>query len=106
MFPSIDLTKRLCLCTFTTIILVVLFIISPLSQFFKTSALMKMVAVIILSYSIYLSVFQVNILQHSERIIENPQWNSQLTMNIYCSYTFTFFLSLLLIFILKDLLRI
>jgi hypothetical protein len=106
VFPSINLTKRLCVCTFITIFIVILFILSPLNQFVMSSALMKMIAIVLLSYSIYLSLFQANMLQNNKDIVENPQWNQQLTMNLYCSYIFTLFLTLLLIFIIKDLVQI
>jgi hypothetical protein len=103
--PSMDITKRICLCTFVTIIIVILFVISPLSNFFKTSFLMKLIALTLLGYSIYLNIFQTNMLSNQNKhLAENPQLSSQINNNIICSYVYTIFLTLLFIFILKDLL--
>jgi hypothetical protein len=99
-----DITKKVCLCTFVTIILVILFILSPLSNFFKTSLFMKIVSLIILGYTIYLSIFQTNLLKNMNHSSGNPQFGSQLNTNIICSYIFTFFLVVLFIFIVKNLL--
>ena len=101
---SMDITKRICLCTFVTIIIIILFVISPLSNFFKTSFLMKLIALALLGYSVYLNIFQTNMLSNQSKHIENPQLSSQVNNNIICSYIFTMFLSLLFLFILKDLL--
>ena len=78
----IDLTKKICLCTFTTIFIVILFILSPLSYMFKTSLFMKIVALIILGYTIYLSIFQTNILKTTYGSSDYPELISQLNMNI------------------------
>lgn len=99
---SIYITKKVCMCTFISIFIVILFILSPLSNFFKTSLFMKLIALIVLAYSIYLSIFQANILKSASRMNENPQLTSQINVNIICSYTFTVFLCLLFIFILKN----
>ncbi len=95
-------TKQLCMCSFISIFLIILFIISPLSNFIKTSAFMKIIIVILLSYTIYLNIFQTNSLKSviNSSISENIQ--SQLNINIICSYIFTGFLLLLTIYIIKS----
>ena len=55
-----DHTKTICLCSFVSIIIVLLFILSPLSNLFKTSLFMKLFALIILAYTIYLILIQTN----------------------------------------------
>jgi hypothetical protein len=97
-----SLSKKICICTFTTILIVILFILSPLSYMFKTSLFMKIVALIILGYTIYLSIFQTNMLKITHSISISPQLTSQLNMNIICSYIFTLFLGILLLFILRN----
>jgi hypothetical protein len=47
-------TKKICICSATSIVLIVLFIISPLSNFFTTSLVMKILILAILIYTIYL----------------------------------------------------
>jgi hypothetical protein len=98
----IDLTKKICICTFITIFIVILFILSPLSYMFKTSLFMKIVALIILGYTIYLSIFQTNTLKTTYGSSNYPELLSQLNMNIICSYTFTIFLVILFLFILRN----
>ncbi len=63
---------------------------------------MKIIIVILLSYTIYLNIFQTNSLKSviNSSISENIQ--SQLNINIICSYIFTGFLLLLTIYIIKS----
>jgi len=101
-YQSLDITKKVCTCTFITIFIVIIFILSPLSNFFKTSLFMKLISLIILAYTIYLNIFQVNIFKNASQMNNNPQLSSQLNINIICSYIFTVFLCVLFIFILKN----
>ena len=43
-----DSTKNVCMCSATSIIIIVLFVISPLSNFFKTSLVMKILALLLI----------------------------------------------------------
>jgi hypothetical protein len=99
---STDVTKKVCLCSFVSIVLIVLFIISPLSSFLLTSSLMKIVILIILGYTIYLNNHQSNILSLSKKSSQTLEIQSQLNTNIICSYVFTLFLGILLIFVIKS----
>jgi len=98
---STDVTKKVCLCSFASIVLIVLFIISPLSSFLMTSSLMKILILIILGYTIYLNSHQTNILSLSKKTSQTPEIQSQLSTNIICSYIFTLFLGILFIFVIK-----
>lgn len=102
MNHSMDVTKKICLCTFFSIFLIILFILSPLSGFFKTSFFMKILALILLGYTIYLSIFQTNLLKNMDYNSINPQFSSQVNTNIICSYVFTLFLVILFLFIVKN----
>ena len=97
-----DETKKICLCSATSIFLIVLFIISPLSNFFTTSLLMKIVTLVILVYTIYLNNNQTNLLREASSVINSEKLKSQLNLNIICSYVFTIFIGLLLIFVIKS----
>ena len=55
-------TKKVCICSATSILIIILFIISPLSKLFKTSLFMKIIALLLLSYTIYLNIQQTNLL--------------------------------------------
>ena len=97
-----DITKNICMCTAVSIAIIVLFIITPLNQFIKTSIFMKIIALIILVYTIYLNSKQTNLLRDASSKSITEQIKSQLTINILCSYVFTIFIGLLVIFIVKS----
>ena len=97
-----DGTKKVCMCSATSIFIIVLFIISPLSNFFKTSMFMKLVAIILLTYTLYINNQQTNLLRIATQASQREQVKSQLNMNILCSYVFTIFIGLLIIFVIKS----
>jgi hypothetical protein len=95
-------TKNICICTATSIMIIILFVISPLSYFFKTSLFMKLLSVILLIYVLVLNYKQTDILRSASVIADTESIKSQLNVNISCSYVFTFFIGLLIIFIFKN----
>ena len=97
-----DSTKKICMCSATSIFIIILFIISPLSNFFKTSLFMKIIALIILFYTIYLNTKQTDLLRQANLHSKADNIKSQLNINIICSYVFTFFIGLLIIFIVRS----
>ena len=97
-----DETKKICTCSAISIFLIILFIISPLSNFFVTSIIMKIIIVIILGYTMYLNNKQTDLLKLANDSITSEQLRSQLNMNILCSYIFTLFIGLLIIFVIKS----
>ena len=97
-----DSTKKICTCSAISIILIILFIITPLSNFFITSTLMKIVVLIILVYTIHLNMIQTNYLKNATNVANTDIVLSQLNTNIICSYIFTLFLGLLGIFVVKS----
>ena len=97
-----DETKKVCLCSATSIILILLFIISPLSNFLTTSLLMKIVTLVILSYTIYLNNKQTQLLREASSLINSEKLKAQLNLNIICSFVFTIFIGLLVIFVVKS----
>ena len=97
-----DETRKVCMCSATSIFIIVLFIISPLSNFFMISTFMKILTLIILVYTIYLNINQTNLLRDASLSIHSEQLKSQLNLNIICSYVFTLFIGLLIIFVMKS----
>jgi hypothetical protein len=98
-----DTTKKLCTCSAISIFLIILFIISPLSSFFLTSVFMKIITILILSYTLYLNYEQTNYLRNaSTQTALSKEVHSQLSINIICSYIFTLFIGLLIIFVVKS----
>jgi hypothetical protein len=96
-----DSTKKICTCSAVSMFLIVLFIISPLSNLFITSVFMKIIILIILAYTIYLNMLQTNSLNAAANFVKSENVMSQLNINIMCSYIFTLFLGLLCIFVIK-----
>jgi hypothetical protein len=90
------------MCSAVSIAIIVFFILSPLSNFFKTSLFMKLIALIILGYTIYLNTKQTNLLRNASVTSVTEQVKSQLNINIICSYVFTIFIGLLIIFVIKS----
>ena len=97
-----DTTKKVCACSAISIFLIVLFVISPLSNFFLTSVFMKLVTLILLSYTIILNIQQTNYLRNASQLKLSKEVSSQLTINIVCSYVFTLFIGMLVIFVIKS----
>ena len=97
-----DSTKKICTCSAVSIFLIILFIISPLSNFFMTSMLMKIIILIILAYTIYLNIIQTNYLRTATNVVKSENVMSQLNTNILCSYIFTLFLGLMGIFVIRS----
>ena len=97
-----DSTKKICMCSAISIFLIILFIISPLSNFFMTSMIMKIIILIILAYTIYLNIIQTNYLRTATNVVNSENVMSQLNTNILCSYIFTLFLGLMGIFVIKS----
>lgn len=97
-----DTTKKICTCSAASIFLIVLFIISPLSTYFMTSAIMKIVILLLLCYTIYLNIYQTEYLRNASTLQISNEVSNQLSINIVCSYVFTLFIGLLIIFVIKS----
>ena len=93
--------KNMCFYCFIAIFLSLLFMISPLSHYLKISLFMKLVIIIILSYTFYLTIIQTNQLKIFYKTSESRELTNQLNINIICSYVFTFFIGLLIVFVIK-----
>ena len=63
---------------------------------------MKIIILLILVYTIYLNNKQTNQLREANLIINSEKLKSQLNLNIMCSYIFTIFIGLLVIFVIKS----
>jgi hypothetical protein len=97
-----DTTKKVCTCSAISIFLIVLFVISPLSKLFFISIIMKIIILLILIYTIYLNNQQTNLLNNANKMTNTNEVTSHLSINIICSYVFTLFIGLLIIFVIKS----
>ena len=98
----ISSTKKICSCSAISIFLIVLFIMTPLNSFFLTSVFMKIIAILLLLYTLYLNSQQTDYLRKVNQSNLSKEVSSQLTINIVCSYIFTLFIGLLIIFVIKS----
>lgn len=95
-----DNTKKICVSSFVSMSLIILFIISPLNSFVMTSFIVKLIILLILIYSIYLNIIQAKNLQNY--VDTSQEIKAQININIVCGYIFTGFLCLLFIFVVKS----
>lgn len=96
-----DTTKHVCSCLAISILLIVLFTLTPLSKLLILSMFMRVIIIIILIYTIYLNFKQTQYLKNVNQINLTNDINRQLNINIICSYVFTLFIALLIIFVAK-----
>lgn len=94
-------TKTICLCTITSIVLIVMFVLSPLSQYLKTSLFMKLITIGVLVYTIYLSILQINMLNASSNS-DSEELVHQVNLNMYSNYVFVAFLVILIFVLVKN----
>jgi Mn2+/Fe2+ NRAMP family transporter len=100
-----DLTKTIFLYSFISIVLIIIFIITPLNNIFILSSVMKIIIIIILGYIFYLNIKQVEILREQSNQSNNtdPDFASQINTNIITSYILSLFIGLLIIFVIRKL---
>ena len=77
-----DETKKVCTCSAISIFIIILFVISPLSNFFKTSAFMKLISLILMGYTLFLNNNQTTLLRSAYLNTNTQEVNSQLNVNI------------------------
>lgn len=97
-------SKNVCICTTVSIILILLFVISPLNKFFIASLFGKFAAILILAYALYQNYTNTENLSKTSNIyLFKGEW-SPLKTNILCGYIFSFFILLLFFSIVKNML--
>jgi hypothetical protein len=88
----IQTTKGVCLYTTISIILIIIFIISPLNQIIMASVFGKIGIIILLFYTIYL-LFSGTFLFVKNYNVDflDTSWN-EIKTNVFCNYIFGLFL--------------
>jgi hypothetical protein len=76
--------------------------ITPLNRFIITSSFMKIIILILLGYTLYLNYKQITILNNTDKSKFTSEIQSQLNLNIMCSYMFCSFVIILFFFIIKS----
>lgn len=96
-----DNTRNICIGSFVSMFLIILFIISPLSSFLMTAFLVKIIVLLIILYIIYLNFIQAkNLQKYTDEI--SQEIKAQISINIVCGYVFIAFLILLFIFVIRS----
>jgi hypothetical protein len=90
-------TKNVCMCVVVSIILIILFVMSPLNSFFLSSIFGKIIILILLGYTIYTNIIETNKFMKSYDISLISGSRNPIKKNIICSYIFTIFLLVLAI---------
>jgi len=99
-----DNSKNVCVCTTISIILIMLFVVSPLNKFFIASLFGKFVALFILAYALYKNFTNTDNFSKTTNIsLFKGDWTSIKT-NILCGYIFSFFILLLFFSVVKNML--
>lgn len=94
-------SKNVCMCTTVAIVLVLMFIVSPLNNFFIASFLGKLTAILILAFALYKNVTNTNELSQSmNTALLTGDW-TKIKTNIVCSYIFSFLILLLFFSVIK-----
>jgi len=97
-------TKNICTCIVVSIFLILLFIISPLSQFIVASFFGKGLILAILIFALYKNVLVTNNFSQNIGGLFSEGWNDSKT-NILCSYGFSIFIIILFFSVVNRLFR-
>jgi hypothetical protein len=63
---------------------------------------MKLISLILMGYTLFLNNNQTTLLRSAYLSSNTQEVNSQLNVNIICSYVFSIFIGLLIIFVVKS----
>lgn len=91
-------TQYMCTSSSIAIVLIVLFVITPLSNIYLFAALAKLTAIGLLLFAIYVNLDQIKYLRNTT-VSEGAM--SQLSINIISSYMYTLFMMALIICIIR-----
>jgi hypothetical protein len=85
-------TQNVCMCLGVSVILIILFMITPLNTFILSSIFGKVIILSLLGYTLYYNTQQTNKFVNNFDIdLWNDNWNP-LKTNVLCSYVFSIFL--------------
>jgi hypothetical protein len=94
-------TKKACSCLTISIFFIILFILTPLSEFILTSMIVKLIIICLLTYTIYLNYQQGKYMKILSQNTQSNEVQSQININIICNYVFSLFIGLMILFVLR-----
>jgi hypothetical protein len=96
-------TQNVCTCIGFSFILIILFMMTPLNNFFLSSIFGKIIIITLLGYTLYYNTQQTNKFVKNFDINlfnENSNWGP-LKTNVLCSYIFSAFLLVLILSVIR-----
>jgi len=95
-------TKNICIYCFVSIILIIIFTLTPLSNFITLTIFIKIISILLLGYCIYLNGIQIKNFYSSNTDGTSSLIKSYLNVNIFCSYIFSLSMIIFIFFIIKS----
>ena len=96
-------TQNVCMCLGVSVILIILFMFTPLNTFILSSIFGKVIIITLLGYTLYYNTQQTNKFVKNFNINiwnENSNWDP-LKTNVLCSYIFSLFLLVLILSVIR-----
>jgi len=94
-------TQNVCMCLGISIILIMVFMMTPLNSFLLSSIFGKVIILTLLGYTLYYNISQTNKFSNNFNIsLTDGNWDA-LKTNIGCSYVFSFFLLVLMLSVIR-----
>jgi hypothetical protein len=94
-------TQNVCTCLVISIVLIILFMMTPLNTFLISSIFGKVVILALLGYTLYYNISKTSQFSTNFDIsLSSGNWNAVKT-NILCSYIFSAFLLVLIVSIIR-----
>ena len=97
-----DSTKNICLYCFVSIILIIIFTLTPLSNFNLLTIFVKIISILLLGYCTYLNGNQIKNFYSTNTDGNSALIKSYLNVNIFCSYIFSLSMIIFIFFIIKS----
>jgi hypothetical protein len=94
-------TQNVCMCLGISIILIMVFMMTPLNSFLLSSIFGKVIILTLLGYTLYYNISQTNKFSNNFNIsLTDGNWDA-LKINIGCSYVFSGFLLVLMLSVVR-----
>ena len=97
-------TQNVCMCLGISVLLIMVFMMTPLNSFMLSSIFGKVIILTLLGYTLYYNISQTNIFANNFKVsLTSGNWDTIKT-NITCSYIFSLFLLVLMLSIIRKIL--
>lgn len=95
-------TQNVCICLGISILLIIVFMMTPLNTILLSSVISKIIILILLGYTLYYNTTKTQQFASQFNVtLTNGDWNSVKT-NVVCSYIFSVFLLMLILSVIRN----